>query len=109
MNHVPAVNTFSETSALYAVMEKDLVEAHRICSDMSRTERNEFKERLVVLQTIIDDLNTEICLHCKQRITKVAPSQVRGYYPDEGIWYHPGSKSGFCTDGKTAAPVPHSD
>lgn len=106
---MPSVRTFSETSALYSVMEKDLEEARQVCSGMTRAERIEFDQRLKVLQTILAELNAEHCLHCGKRITKVSPSQVRGWYPPEGIWYHPGLASGFCSDGKTATPAPQND
>lgn len=110
MSPVPGVNTFSETSALYSVMEKDLNGARQICADMTRNERVEFAEKLKVLRVILDDLNADYCLHCGGRIGKVNPDQIRGGRRGETIWFHYSSHGSACPQGDTTAePVPNED
>lgn len=51
----PSVTQFSETAALYAVLEGDDVEARRIVSDMLPNERTEFAEQLDRLRSMLTD------------------------------------------------------
>jgi hypothetical protein len=51
----PPVNAFAETSALYAVLEGDDVEARRIVSDMLPNERAEFAAQLDRLRAMLTD------------------------------------------------------
>ncbi|MFG2276760.1 hypothetical protein ACGFNY_44255 [Streptomyces chartreusis] len=51
----PAVTTFAETAALYAVLNEDMEEAERIVSDMLPNERAEFAQQLDTLRRLLTD------------------------------------------------------
>ena len=51
----PAVTTFAETAALYAVMDDDDQEARRIVQDMYPNERAEFAAQLDRLRAMLTD------------------------------------------------------
>jgi hypothetical protein len=51
----PAVTSFAETAALFAVLEGDDVEARRIVGDMYPNERAEFAEQLDRLRSMLTD------------------------------------------------------
>jgi hypothetical protein len=51
----PAVTTFAETAALYAVMNDDDQEARRIVQDMYPNERAEFAAQLDRLRAMLTD------------------------------------------------------
>ncbi len=51
----PAVTTFAETAALYAMLNEDTEEAERIVSDMLPNERREFADQLDKLRSMLID------------------------------------------------------
>lgn len=51
----PAVTTFAETAALYAILNEDTEEAERIVSDMLPNERAEFAAQLDRLRAMLTD------------------------------------------------------
>lgn len=51
----PAVTTFDETAALYAVMTGDTAEAERIIAEMLPGERAEFAGHLDALRSLLTD------------------------------------------------------
>ncbi|MFE4369641.1 hypothetical protein ACFRMN_15665 [Streptomyces sp. NPDC056835] len=53
--HGPAVTAFSETAALYAIVNEDTEEAERIVSGMLQNERAEFARQLDQLRGMLTD------------------------------------------------------
>ncbi len=49
----PAVTTFAETAALYAVLTEDMDEAHRLVNDMLPGERAVFADQLYKLADLL--------------------------------------------------------
>lgn len=52
---MPAVNAFSETAALYAVLNEDMEEAERIVSEMLPSERAQLAKQLDTLRSLLTD------------------------------------------------------
>lgn len=51
----PAISTFAETAALYAILTEDTEEAERIVSGMLPNERAEFADQLDKLRSMVID------------------------------------------------------